>query len=137
MKRKGSRQAPVKSATLFKEGTKKLGLDGEYYYVTLDKNKRKCWTKEAALFVVYKMNLEKTWKWPSLGRTKWEWIGGGQPFTRLYPRDDQFNGNPKHKSKVKEILVAFFKKLKQKGVVLRFRVVSSTGLRNMLHSQKR
>ena len=47
------RKSPEKSATIFKIGTKKKGLDDNNYYVLFDKNKRKRWVKESSIFVIY------------------------------------------------------------------------------------
>ena len=73
------RKSPKESATIFKVGTRKEGLDGYYYYVLTDKNKRKRWVKEGCLFVIYKINpttKKNHWtygKFPG----NWQLVGSG------------------------------------------------------------
>lgn len=50
------RKTPQESSALFKIGTKKIGVDGNYYYVSIDKNNIKRWVKESCIFVMYKIN---------------------------------------------------------------------------------
>ena len=135
-------EPPRESATLFKIGTKKIGFDGNDYYVSFDKNNIKRWVKESCIFVMYKINInatEKYWKYGKMPKN-WSWIGGGTtvPIQKLndntikYPQEEQFMGDPKYKIKMKEILSNFFQKLKDKQIIENYKLVTEIGLQNYM-----
>tara|TARA_B110000438_G_C15245533_1_gene407515 strand:+ start:38 stop:466 length:429 start_codon:yes stop_codon:yes gene_type:complete len=139
------RKSPKESATIFKVGTRKEGLDGYYYYVLTDKNKRKRWVKEGCLFVIYKINpttKKNHWtygKFPG----NWQLVGSGTVVsiqmlsdTVKYPREEQFTGNPKYTTKIKKKLRQLFKKLKQKEIIKHYKIVSLKGLQNYMKKLK-
>ena len=139
------RKSPKESATLYRVGTKKEGLDTETYYVMKDKNNRKRWVKEGCFFVMYEINqtsVKNTWNY---GRFPGDWqlIGGGitVPIQNTsnkvkYPREEQFMGNPKYADKMKTLLKKTFDKLKDKKIVNRYKIVSKKGLHNYMDKMK-
>ena len=126
------RKSPEKSATLFKIGTKKEGLDDNYYYVVTDKNNRKRWIKEGCIFVIYKINPDakkQTWNYGKFPGN-WQWIGSGPTIviqkldTVKYPREEQFMGNPKYTTKMRKVLTTFYNKLKNREIIKDYKLVT-------------
>ena len=135
------RKSPEKSATQYKIGTKKKGLDDNYYYILIDKNNRKHWVKEGCLFVIYKINPTTGNKYWNYGKfpSNWQWIGGGTTASIQmlsdnvkYPREEQFMGNPKYTTKMRKILKTYFNLLKDKKVINYYKILSTKGLHNYL-----
>ena len=136
------RKSPKESATIFKLGTKKKGVDENNYYVLKDKNNRKRWVKEGCIFVIYKINSdskEKYWTYTKFPNN-WALVGSGTtvPVQKLndnsvkYPYEEQFIGNPKYTSKMKEVLRDFFKKLKKKKIIKYYKIVTLKGLQKYM-----
>lgn len=140
------RKSPLESATKFNVGTKMLGLDDNNYYVVLDKNNRKRWVPEACLFVIYKINPESNKNFWNYGKFPgdWDFIGSGTTVTiqKLndetikYPREEQFMGNPKYTDKMKDLLSKLFQKLKDRKIILNYRIVTRKGLQNYMNKLK-
>ena len=135
------RKSPKESATIYKISTIKEGVDNNYYYVLNDKNNRKRWVKEGIVFVIYKINPNATKKSWNYGKfpNNWQYIGGGTTIsikkskdTVKYPREEQFIGNPKYTSKMKEVLTIFFNKLKIKEIIQNYKLVTKKGLYNYM-----
>ena len=135
------KKSPEESATQYKIGTKKKGLDDSVYYILTDKNSRKCWVKEGCLFVIYRINPTAGNKYWNYGKfpSNWQWIGGGTTTsiqmlsdTVKYPREEQFMGNPKYTTKMRKILTTYFNKLKDKKVIKDYKIVSIKGLHNYM-----
>ena len=140
------RKSPFESATLFNIGTKKEGIDNNYYYVLTDKNNRKRWVAESCLFVIYKINPEsKTISW-NYGKfpADWDFIGTGSTVrtnklhgsTIKYPREEQFMGNPKYTDKMKDLLSKLFQKLKDRKIIIDYKIVTRKGLHNYMNKVK-
>ena len=136
-----TRQSPTESATEFKVGTRKVGLDNNKYYVLKDKNCRKRWVKEGCWFVMYKINPDskvQDWVYSSNFPGNWDWIGGGttMPINSRkvvkYPREEQFMGSPDKSHNMRRYLSKYFSTLKAKGIVEHFRIVTSAGLRRYM-----
>ena len=136
-------ESPKESANLYKIGTKKLGLNDDYYYVLNDKNKKKIWVKEGCLFVIYKIDSnsnKKNWTYEKL-IDDWEYIGGGTTYSSKqifnskikYPREEQFIGNPKYTNKMKDKLRNIFEKLKDQKIVKQYKIVSTKQLQNYIN----
>ena len=137
------KKTPQESAGLFKIGTKKIGFDGNYYYVSIDKNNIKRWVKESCLFVMYKINenaKKKNWEYGKIPKN-WSWIGSGAttPIQKInddntikYPQEEQFMGDPKYTIKMREILENLFQKLKDKQIIENYKLVTEIGLQNYM-----
>ena len=145
------RKSPKESATQYKLGTKKAGLDGFYYYVLKDKNSRKRWSKIGCLFVIYKLtNSKKVNIWEAIENAKisypdrkfpndWKYVGGGTTVfiqhlddSVEYPMEEQFMGHPKYTAKMRDKLNDYLKKLKRKNIIKKYRIVGEKGLRNYM-----
>ena len=139
------KKSPKDSATLYKIGKKKKGLDDYYYYVSYDKNKKKIWKKQTSLFIIYKINVYsniKEWIYEDFPND-WDWVGGGYtaPIQKLnndikYPQEEQFIGNPNFKKEMKDWLSKYFIDLKKKKIIIDYKIVSSKGLLKYMNSIK-
>lgn len=136
------RKSPAESATKFRIGTKKEGLDDNNYYVMNDKNNRKRWVKEGCIFVIYKINPDAKNKFWNYGKfpSDWDYVGGGTTVAiqKLnvdikYPREEQFIGNPKYTIKMKELLTKLFNNLKEKKTIENFKLVTLNGLHSYMN----
>ena len=137
------KKTPQESAALFNIGTKKIGFDGNYYYVSIDKNNIKRWVKESCLFVMYKINAnakEKYWEYGKMPKN-WSWVGSGTtaPVQKInndntikYLQEEQFMGDPKYTIKMREKLSNFFQKLKDKEIIENYKIVTEIGMLNYM-----
>ena len=89
---------------------------------TLKKNIK--YNSESTLFVFYNLLKNEYWSYNKLPNTWW-WVGSGMTGKKDYPREEQFNGNKKNQRKLKEYLTNFFKKLKEKKIVGKFKIRNS------------
>ena len=121
------RKSPIESATKFPINTRKMGLDGNIYYILKDKNGRKRWAKEGCWFVIYEINLSskiKEWTYNKLP-FDWFWVGAGSTKNLKYPREEQFMGRPDKSENIKEYLSKYFTNLKTKCIINHFRIVKT------------
>ena len=135
---------PKESAKSFKIGTKKSGVDDVDYYVVKDKNGLKRWRKQGSWFVIYNINQEskkRYWYYPNnmfLG--DWSHAGNGTtvPINKSwenvkYPLEEQFIGNPKYITEIKEKIKEYFDKLKERNVITSYRIVTSIELHKYMN----
>ena len=84
---------------------------------------------QSTLFVFYIFGDNKinTWRYKNIPVT-WEFIGSGHihPFNKkvksLFEREEQFMGLIKTKVQMRKYLDSFFKSLKQKGIIKKYKI---------------
>ena len=88
--------------------------------------------EEKTLFVFYTINPQSTTKVWTYGKFPkgWNWIGGGSSVPvkgkkLLYLQEEQFTGVKDTQEKMKMYLITFFDKLKQKGIIVRYKIRNS------------
>ena len=122
-----------------KEGKVRKGKDGKEWIVKKVKNGSKRWVKQGAsnnnedksstLFVFYTFQPNKNterWKYRKFP-TNWWWVGSGTTTPigakkNLYELEEQFSGPSKSKVKMRDYLDKFFIKLKNKGILKRYKI---------------
>lgn len=77
----------------------------------------------AVIFVFYAMANEN-WTYKNLPKG-WTWTGAGSTSNINYPREEQFNGPRETRDSMSEILDDFFKDLKNKGIIARYKIRNS------------
>ncbi len=96
------RRSPNESATEYKVGFSKIGLDDNNYIVEKNKNGIKRWVKrDGVIFIITNFindskELEEFWKFTNkiVNKNKWKWIGGSYMHTG---REEQFGGDYKYR----------------------------------------
>lgn len=83
---------------------------------------------KATLFVFYNFNpnaLTNTWVYKRFPKG-WDWIGaGGVPLEFGFEREEQFGGIKEKQKIMKEYLNKYFTKLKQNGIITKFKIQNS------------
>ena len=119
-----------------KEGNVRKGLDGNKWIVKKVKNGSKRWVrnnviknneeKNSTVFVFYTFQKTERWKYGKLPNNWW-WVGQGTTSSigtkkKLYEFEEQFDGPSKNKVKMRDYLDKFFTKLKNKGILKRYKI---------------
>jgi hypothetical protein len=76
---------------------------------------------ESSLFVFYYIVNEANWTYPKLYKTWW-WVGSGSTSNKLYPNEEQFQGDKIYLKRMKKMLTKKFTKLKKDNKVLRYKI---------------
>jgi hypothetical protein len=127
-----------------KEGKVRKGKDGNQWIVKKVSNGSKRWVKKSAvkkiviknteennstLFVFYTFHTNRDKERWTYGKfqNNWWWVGSGTTTPigakkNLYELEEQFSGPSKSKVKMRDYLDKFFIKLKNKGILKRYKI---------------
>lgn len=81
------------------------------------------------LFVFYNLIKPESWTYTQFPKS-WNWTGSGSTSSvggkKLeYEREEQFDGGKDNKDKMKNYLDKYFLKLKQKGIISKYKIRAS------------
>ena len=81
-------------------------------------------SNQKTLFVFYTLEKKVSWEYCRMPKGWW-WIGSGSTGSTLYDREEQFMGPASNQDRAARQLDSCFKKLKERGVVKRFKIRKS------------